>query len=1718
MSACYKVSVILDEEGLNEQLLSFPISLINNMKIRSGYPSLDPYISQKFLVANIQEKFEEVFGIPYTPYNYGNIKSQFISASDIVIAFKMTHSEEFGMNIVNRIMSKVSDGAAVLILKDVKAPEFSYNLLALPHMYPNCLIEFGEFGSLEEMNEIAEGFYSKAASFVHLRSPKMGVTAPEPGIFSPTKAKSGDEIFASISNVDILGTSYKERWLKNPDLKDDSLKKATLYTKSGLKMQGYSFGADVSRSGEIVFQTAMIGYNECLSDPSFRSQIVVCSSAILGQYGVPARTRDRHGLLERFESEDIHIAGLVVTDYSFNYNHFQAFQSLSGWLKQYNVPAIYGWEVDTRALILDLRQHGSSLGKLVQDFHDPEKIPFEDPNLRNLVSEVSVKKPVYFENGPLRVILMDFGVKNNILRCLLDAGVSLLVVPWNHELGKEQYDGILLSNGPGDPAMMKEAIKTLKNELKKENPVPIMGVCMGNQLLGHAAGANTYKMTYGNRGHNQPVVDLTTGKTYITSQNHGYAINSKLLPADWAQYFINLNDHTNEGIRHLMKPFFSVQFHPEANGGPWDTRFLFDIFIHNIVARKYLTIKKPLLRLAENEQYVERLPGKDHLKFDENGNYHLISPYTFEMKRKHKNVRKVLVIGSGPLQIGQAGEFDYSGCQAINVLREEGIQSVLVNPNIATVQTRVRGLADVVYLSPLTVESLTEIICKERPDGVFLSFGGQTALNLGVQLQEQGVFKKYGVQVLGTPIKSIQITEDRELFNEKLLEINEPIAKGMAACNMDEALNVARNVIGYPVIVRAAFALGGLGSGFAENDKELTELCRVAFVTSPQVLIEKDLRGFKELEYEVVRDMFDNCFTPAALENINPMGIHTGESIVVCPLQTINDEEHFRIRNKAIKIIKHLGVVGECNIQFAMNPNDSREVYVIEVNARLSRSSALASKATCYPLAYIAGKLMLGYPLAKVINNVTKITSANFEPSLDYVVIKIPRWDMVKFSGVSRKIGSMMKSVGEVMAIGRTFEEALQKGLRMIDPNQVGFHYSTETGSYHEFFDIKNIEEELKKATDRQIYCIYQALKQGVPVKRIWELSKIDMWFLSKLSKIVDIEDVIQHFGSLEKVPKAVLKDAKHAGFSDRQIAKLLKIHEIEVRKHRKNLGIIPYVKKIDTLAGEFPCETNNLYITYNAHSDEIDFSKTKRGIIILGGGCYRIGSSVEFDWCTVEFIKQLQALGASTVMINNNPETVSTDHTMSDRLYFEELCFETVMDIYEKENPLGVTVSYGGQLPQNIAIKLEKAGAKILGHSSDSIDRAENRVKFSNLLHELKIDQPEWAELTSLESGISFAKKVGYPVICRPSYVLSGAAMRLVNNENELKVMLVSSTDVSPEHPIVISKFQEDSMEVEFDGVAQDGEIITYAISHHVENAGVHSGDATLVFPATHLSFEASKKVKDITAELSKALKINGPFNCQYLYKNDEFKVIELNLRASRSFPFVCKILGINFMRPCAKLTLGLKNEPIECNPKILGITHVGVKAPKFSFKRLLGSDPLLGLEMASTGEVGTIGVNKYVAFLKSYQSTGDFKIPPRGSNVLISADYDHELKKFMSNKHLEELNKMYKVYIFTNFTEDLPNIRRLEFQEAEDLIMKRHFSLFLSFTRPLGAVFVDDHFAKIRKLAVQFMVPAFLNEKLAEWFTDAMAKNADKSIKYDKSLQDYLGIKSEDPNENWQ
>ena len=942
-------------------------------------------------------------------------------------------------------------------------------------------------------------------------------------------------------------------------------------------------------------------------------------------------------------------------------------------------------------------------------------------------------------------------------------------------------------------------------------------------------------------------------------------------------------------------------------------------------------------------------------------------------------IAKVLLLGSGALKIGEAGEFDYSGSQALKALREEGIYSVLINPNIATVQTS-EGVADKIYYLPVTPEFVEQVIEKERPDGILLSFGGQTALNCGVALYKSGVLEKYNVQVLGTPVQAIINTEDREIFAGKLAEINVKTPKSIAASNMEEAF-AAVDKLGFPVIIRAAYTLGGLGSGFCSNKEELERLAASAFSYSPQVLVEESLKGWKEVEYEVVRDKYDNCITVCNMENFDPLGIHTGESIVVAPSQTLSNSEYHKLRSIAIKIIRHIGIVGECNVQYALDPN-SEDYRVIEVNARLSRSSALASKATGYPLAFVAAKLGMGYGLQEIKNSVTKVTTACFEPALDYVVCKIPRWDLNKFEGVSKVIGSSMKSVGEIMAIGRSFEEAIQKGIRMIGQGMHGF-----VGNV---LKTKDIDEELVNPTDSRIFAIAGAFDKGYSVEKIHELTKIDHWFLQRLENIHLLKEELSKLDKETDISEGLLRKAKQYGFSDFQIGRLtvkntsLSHHEkmLKVRDYRKKLGVLPCVKQIDTLAGEYPAMTNYLYVTYNGSENDVKYEHDGRSVIVLGSGAYRIGSSVEFDWCGVSALNTIRKSGYRSVMINYNPETVSTDYDTCDRLYFDELSFERVMDIIELEEPKGVIVSTGGQIPNNLAMRLHGQHVKILGTSPESIDRAEDRQKFSTMCDELGIDQPRWSELTSIEDIYHFVDKVGFPVLIRPSYVLSGAAMNVVSNKDELLHFLELAAEVSKDHPVVVSEFIEQAKEVEIDAVAQEGEVKAYAISEHVEFAGVHSGDATIVFPAQKLYVETIRRIKKIARSIAKELNISGPFNMQFLAKDNDIKVIECNLRASRSFPFVSKVLKYNFIDMATRIMLGEKVEAL--NKSVFDLDYVGVKASQFSFARLLKADPVLGVDMASTGEVGCIGENYYEAILKSMLSVGH-RIPKK--NILISS-----------------------------------------------------------------------------------------------------------------------------------
>ena len=1054
-----------------------------------------------------------------------------------------------------------------------------------------------------------------------------------------------------------------------------------------------------------------------------------------------------------------------------------------------------------------------------------------------------------------------------------------------------------------------------------------------------------------------------------------------------------------------------------------------------------------------------------------------------------KSIKKVLLLGSGALKIGEAGEFDYSGSQALKAMKEEGITTVLINPNIATVQTS-DNFADKIYFLPVTPYFVEKVIEKERPDGILLAFGGQTALNCGVELYRGGVLDKYNVKVLGTPVQAIIDTEDRELFVRKLDEIDVRTIRSSAVDSVEGALEVA-NKLGYPVIVRAAYTLGGLGSGFCDNDAELTALAEKALSFSPQILIEKSLKGWKEIEYEVVRDRYDNCITVCNMENFDPLGIHTGESIVVAPSQTLSNDDYHYLRSLAIKIIRHIGIVGECNVQYAYDP-ESMDYRVIEVNARLSRSSALASKATGYPLAFVAAKLGLGYGLFELKNSVTKTTSAFFEPALDYIVCKIPRWDLGKFHGVNREIGSSMKSVGEVMSIGRTFEEAIQKGLRMIGQGMHGFVSNSA-------LRISNIDHALAEPTDKRIFVIAEAFARGYDVDRIHELTKIDRWFLYKLNNICRTADELSRFDDIEKIPAPVLRQAKQQGFSDFQIARIVLKDQCEksdkdllrVREMRKSLGIVPVVKQIDTLAAEYPALTNYLYLTYNGEENDVTYLHDHRSIIVLGSGAYRIGSSVEFDWCSVNALMTVKSQGYRSVMINYNPETVSTDYDICDRLYFDELSFERVMDIVELEQPHGTIVSVGGQIPNNLATRLDAMKVNILGTTAQSIDNAEDRHKFSAMLDRLGIDQPRWRELTSLDDIHAFVDEVGFPVLVRPSYVLSGAAMNVCSNDEELVRFLQLAANVSKQHPVVVTEFIQNAKEVEMDAVAQNGNIIAYAISEHIEFAGVHSGDATIQFPAQKLYVETVRRIKKVSQRIAAALNITGPFNIQYLAKDNDIKVIECNLRASRSFPFVSKVLKINFIDLATRAMLGLPVAPPA--KSAFDLDYVGIKASQFSFSRLQGADPVLGVDMASTGEVGCIGENTSEALLKAMLSVGN-RIPKSG--VLLSTGTPRQKADMLDAAHRLH-NHGYKLYATAGthafLTENgIPAVKvywpsQPDLQpQAIDLLHEHKIDLVVNIPKNLSSTELSNGY-KIRRAAVDLNVPLLTNARLASAFINA-------------------------------
>uniref|UniRef100_A0A8C3B294 Carbamoyl phosphate synthase arginine-specific large chain n=1 Tax=Cyclopterus lumpus TaxID=8103 RepID=A0A8C3B294_CYCLU len=1188
-------------------------------------------------------------------------------------------------------------------------------------------------------------------------------------------------------------------------------------------MKGFSFGHGASVAGELVFNTGLVGYPEALTDPSYRGQILTLTYPIVGNYGVPnSEELDELGLRKHLESERIQVTGLLVQDYSHEYSHWNSVK------KVWTAPKVH-------KLI--------ALGKI--EF-DGQPVEIFDPNQKNLIEEVSTKEIKVFGKGnPIKVVAVDCGIKHNIIRLLVKRGAEVHLVPWDQDLQSLDYDGLFISNGPGDPSLAKTLIHNVRKVLESDRPQPVFGICMGNQITALAAGAHSYKLPMGNRGQNQPVVNVMTGQAFITAQNHGYGIDSESLPPGWSPLFTNANDGTNEVAFILCQSF------------------LFDVFMS-------------LIQKGKDGNIVSVMPKAPHIP-------------------PRAQVSKVLILGSGGLSIGQAGEFDYSGSQAIKALKEENLKTVLMNPNIASVQTNEVGTkqADSVYFLPVTPQFVTEVIKTERPDGILLSMGGQTALNCGVELFQSGVLEQYGVKVLGTPVQSIMATEDRQLFSDKLMEINEKIAPSLAVESVSDALKAAE-VIGYPVMLRSAYALGGLGSGLCANKDKLEE---TALAMSRQILVEKSLLGWKEVEYEVVRDVADNCVTVCNMENFDPLGIHTGDSIVVAPSQTLSNEEYHMLRETAIKVVRHLGIIGECNIQYALNPL-SLEYCIIEVNARLSRSSALASKATGYPLAFVAAKLALGIPLPEIKNAVSEKTTACFEPSLDYIVTKIPRWDLDRFQGMSHEIGSAMKSVGEVMAVGRTFEESVQKALRMCHPSVDGF--VPRLPLKKAWADTQDLQQELAVPSITRIFSLAKALHSGMSVDQIHQLTSIDKWFIHKLKRITLLEHCT--------VPKELLLKVKQDGFSDRQVGQILGSSEKEARELRLTHGIRPWVKQIDTLAAEYPAMTNYLYCTYHGQENDLDFKD--QGIMVLGCGPYHIGSSVEFDWCAVSSIRALRQMGKKTVVVNHNPETVSTDFDECDRLYFEELTLERILDITQQEGCLGSIVSVGGQIPNNLAVPLHLSGVKILGTSPLQIDRAEERSVFSSILDDLGVNQAPWRALSSLEEAITFANHVGYPCLLRPSYVLSGSAMNVVYGEEEMKRFLEEATQVSQEHPVVITKFICGAREVEVDAVAKGGKVLVHAITEHVEDAGVHSGDATLMLPTQSISQGAIEKVKIATRKIAQEFEISGPFNTQFLVKGNDVMVIECNLRASRSFPFVSKTIGVDFINVATKVMVG---EPLD-------------------------------------------------------------------------------------------------------------------------------------------------------------------------------------------------------------
>lgn len=1440
--------------------------------------------------------------------------------------------------------------------------------------------------------------------------------------------------------------------------------KGFLELENGIVMEGHLFGSQVAISGEVVFQTGMVGYPESLTDPSYSGQLLCLTYPMIGNYGVPAKKYDGT-ILQNHESEKIHVSALIVQELCHEPSHYLMHSNLDQWLKDNNVVGISG--IDTRYLTQIIREYGTMKGRIYNNAVEikPEYIDISKEHLVNKVSTYDCKITGTSTTSQT-ILVIDCGIKHSQINCLHRQGFNIEIKPHDYKFidHLDNYNGIFISNGPGDPEMNIGLIEQLKEIFDKRIPIPIFGICLGHQIVGLAGGLKTYKMKYGNRGHNLPAHLVGTERCLLTSQNHGYAVELDS-SSNWKELFVNANDGSNEGLYYPGMPWFSVQFHPESNAGPNDSRFLFDVFydiVNNPMHEPYKLIKN-------------HLPSP------------VLDPIT---------VRKVLILGSGGLTIGQAGEFDYSGSQAIKAYKEEGVEVVLINPNIATIQTSTE-LTDKIYYLPVNFKHVLEVIRIERPDAITVSFGGQTALNCGVELYRAGILD--GMKILGTSIKSVIESEDRALFRERIQNIGEPMAPSLTTSEISQAIEFAEEVC-YPVLVRSAFALGGFGSGFADNRSELEKLVDPIVRSGGNAVIDKSVKGWKELEYEIVRDRYDNCMTICNMENVDPVGVHTGESVVVAPSQTLDNYEYQMLRDVAIKVAREFDIVGECNIQYALDPN-SRQYYIIEINARLSRSSALASKATGYPLAYVAAKLSLGKSLLELRNSITRKTTACFEPSLDYCVVKVPRWDLKKFPGTPQEIGSAMKSVGEVMAISRTFEEGVQKAFRMADESVQGVwgtdierrDHDLDTPTYDRYFRIANeieIDMLTKKYHRKQISDL------------IHQTTMIDKWFLNKFINIVDCALNLKNKFETP-IDLLQLVEAKRYGFTDAQIAQQSKSTETVVAEKRRKSGIVPIVKQIDTVAAEFPCYTNYLYLTYNASHHDLTsdtVSETsldgREAIMVLGSGVYRIGSSVEFDWCAVNSIREIRKQGYQSIMVNYNPETVSTDYDEADRLYFEELSFETIMEIYLFENPSGVILSMGGQQPNNIAMNLSRQGLQIMGTSAEMIDNAENRYKFSRMLDRIGIDQPEWRELTSLSDIEEFITQVGYPCLVRPSYVLSGAAMSVVYTKKELESALAGATKISKEYPVVVSKFIQGAKEIEVDAVARDGWVELLAVSEHVENAGVHSGDATLVFPSQDLTIETIKTIRQAVYKIADALKVNGPFNIQFMAKNDQIKVIECNLRVSRSFPFISKVMDLNFIQVATRMILGLDSgvdqktfERIKRQKTLNG--NIGVKVAQFSFDRLPGADAKLGVEMLSTGEVACFGSDRYQAYLKALEASR-YKIPYSEGNIFISIGSFQFKEEFLSSaKTLMKLGyNLYGSYGTSDYFRSCgtTGMTYLETTHILNMIKNKQFQFI---------IIVSDHSRvgrektsgyEIRRTAIDYGIPILTDIKTSKFLVSAL------------------------------